>query len=1263
MGMALEQLLVRVSDAPEVSPNSETCVQQVARVCGLAAAPHEDDNKLCTLSGFADTKQQLAVACLLHWQLLQAEESGATISVSDSAMGTCFSLAELLNCDKTALEMPKAGAVHVLDSTAFVKEVLQQEEQDKKVQILDCREQREFLGLASGKEVSGHLDGAMNVPFASIFTADSDDVDEEKDDQVPAVDKSGEGAFLLSAEKLRDVFEVNGIELERPVAVVASVPAEAAAVATALLLAGQSAWVAFCVDALTDPLVASLPSSFTGDIFHQDRLLYKDDKGGFDLSPLLEKNTTAKDVDTQEAQELEKAYNEELNGKGSKKRGDADEEEEEEKVEEIVWIKDGRRFFDMPSPVNKAEFLDASRAIFRVVSFVLAPFGFPASLRKKRSVQEIKTQCGSLFQDVIEVCSDLIYQEKEINEGAMAMSVHKWVEVKHDHECTAQVKAINELWEVLYTPPAVVEVPDLTDDHVLELATKLEEKVRELVSQRTPWAFDTVYEEEEDEESVDEDEDFDMQEEVINLEEDEFSEGEKEEETAFNGKEKTAERTEDDTVKEQDIDESEPTSNEDTVDEVETINKEEGSTNTEKEVNTIKVNGAFNEEDATTGDVPDKEDTAAKQEVSTEEPIYKEQGATGSTTEATETTNEEKDAKSNIAPSRERPEPVDTLAESWKHMYPSVVYALGFIPQDVEANHKKLSTLQIKSFIQAVAEASWAVIKDETKELSQVEFQALCETLNGEKREQLTDCAAEAEKSLYVLRHFLTRSLKTNDSLADKLAGVREAVLDGDIRRRSGRNQVALAAYSKAFEYLPLYHKDLENAVVGRARCFLDMSELGRAKTEALLALKLNPYSVGAYECLGSVAEKTGHPKEAMQHYVTSFILDGSRSPEYAESIDRASRLVGRQVAKALFAGMEKVHELPSSWLVNSYFESFEHDADYAARVPFDIAKKEDVEQADLDAITLLHRAIHYKRTKNYGDAQRDIWTLVAKDMEAEGLTVEDRALALNLHASLLYVAGDVHTAVEVISKSLALQPTLVNSLVKKGGFLAEIGETDEATSCFSEAMELDPNEADVHLHLGQMELLDGNYYKASQCLRRCISRSDALPVTHVSYGMALYKSGSTYQAKDVFEEASKKFPESAEVHLFHGEVLADQGNYADAMRHFLTAWELSPECPLPFLNAGRVYVGTNDPMRAIAHFKQALEVDPRCSSAHLDIAQVLFAQGRTSEAFEHFEVAASCCRFLPEVEEVCACQEMAKMQLKVTEILGVELRHIMRSK
>ncbi|CAH0477198.1 unnamed protein product [Peronospora belbahrii] len=1219
------------------------CIQQLARVCGLVAAFHSEKSTFCTLSGFKDTKQQVAVACMIHWKLQQDQEGGVKVSMNNLAMGTCLSLAQLLNCDKMAMEILEHGIVTVLDADSFVNEVLHQTKEDNELQVVDCREQKEFLGLANDKEVSGHLEGAKNVPFASIFATDSDSNGTEQEDGDSMVESSCDGASLLPVEKLREVFEGNGIDLRKPVAVVASLPAEAAAVATALLLTGQCTRVAFCSDALNDELVASFPSSYTADILGEGQLLYKDDKGTFDLSPQLDGIDTAVGADRKaKMAELENIYKEELSRKASKERGN---DKTEDKVEEIVWIKDSRRFFDMPSPISKLEFLDASRAIFRVVSFVLAPFGFPALLRKKLSLQEVKTQCGSLFQDVIEVCSDLIYQQKELNEGAMAMSVHKWIEQNHDFECTEQVKAINEIWEVLYTPPAVVEVPDLSEDHVFELATRLDQKMRELVGQRTPWAFLSV-----DEEEPNDEKDFDPQEVVRNVDKKEFSDEElnkmDKEDKACTRKNDTDEQ--EIRAKEGGVDEAETASKADIVFENKASSKADGH---------IVEDKMSDEVDANDGKVINKKQEDKEVQVASDK-----SDANDNDVEAVHSGSV--DVKIDRSPDRERSESEDNRIESWKHMYPSVVYSLGFIPQDMDTNHKKLSTLQIKSLVQALAEASWDVIKNETKELSQVEFQALCETLGSEKRDQLTECVAEADKSLYVLKHFLTRSLKKDDdSLGDKLAGVREAVLDGDNRRRSGRNHVALAAYSKAFDYLPLYHKDLGNAVVGRARCFLDMKELGRAKTEALVALRLNPYSVGAYECLGSVEEKTNHPEAAMQHYVTCFILDGSRSPEHAESIDRVSRVVGRRVAKARFAEMEKVHELPSAWLVNSYFESFEHDFDHAARVPFDIAKKEDMKQLDLDALTLLYRAIHYKRSKKYGEAQRDIRALVSKDMEAEGLSVENRALALNLHASLLYVAGDVHTALEVIDQSLALQPTMVNSLVKKGGFLAELGETDEATLCFSKAVELDSKEADVHLHVGQMELLNGNYYEAVQCLRRCISRSDALPVTHVSYGMALYKSGSTYQAKDVFKEASTMFPHSAEVHLFHGEVLADQGNYADAMRHFLTAWELSPQCPLPFLNAGRVYVGTNDPMRAITHFQQALEVDPRCSSAHLDIAQVLFAQGRTTEAFEHFEVAASCCRFLPEVEEVCACEVMAKMQLKVTEILGVELRHIMRSK
>lgn len=963
---------------------------------------------------------------------------------------------------------------------------------EKQLQIVDCRALDAFLGLDASAQVAGHFDGAWNLPFGSLF----------------ALSDTGGDAALLLLEELHGVLVKDaGIDLEIPVAVISSNVSEAALVALCLFLAGHDT-VSLCFTVLSEELIATVPKEFTSGIFHHDQLLYPSESGAFDLSPLGE-DAEAEVIDEAATKEVDEAYTERINGKGEYQTNDTEEEKEETPKEEIVWVKDGKRFFDMPAPITKEVFLDASLAIYRVVSFVLAPYGFPAALHDSLSLSEVKSQFGSLFQDVIEVCSDLVYSLKGLNEGAMAMSVHKWVEEKHDKDCTQRVKEINEIWETLYEVPRVVEVPHLSDERVLDVAKKLKESLEAAVRKRAAWAFEKV-------------------------------------DSKSDGEDITAE---------------------------------------------------------------DHEGTQRK------------------------------------------------VTAGWQYMYPGVVYALGFIPQEPAVDHKKLSTLQIKSLIQAIAEATWEVVGGES--LNQIEFQALCDTMQSEvDRSVVQDIAHAAEQSLYVVKHFLTRSVPKDDEYANSMTAVRNAVEEGNRKFRSGRHQVALAAYSKAFEHLPLFHKDLEKAMVGRANCFIKIDQLDMARAEAEIALKLNPFSADAYTCLGSIEEKLSHPDEAMQHFVTSFILDGSRSPEHAEAIDRVSRLVGRDVAKDVFNKMVMVHELPSSWLTKSYFDSFEHDADNGAKVPFDIEKKIDVPYAELDAETLLYRAIHHKRTRNFREAQRDISAVI--DME---LDAELKALALNFHASFLYVAGDVNAALDAISQSLALNPSLVNSLVKKGGFLSELGEINEAALCFDEAMELDPNDADVHLHMGQMELLDGNYYKAVQCLRKSMSRSEALAVTHVSYGMALYKSGSIYQANDVFDEAVKAFPTSPEVHLFQGEVLADQGNYADAMKHFLQAFELSPECPLPFLNAGRVYVGTNDPMRAIAHFQQALEIDPRCSSAHLDIAQVLFAQGRTSEAFEHFDIAATCCRFLPEVEEVCSCRAMAKMQLKVTEILGVELRHIMRSK
>ncbi|RHY10881.1 hypothetical protein DYB36_002606 [Aphanomyces astaci] len=643
---------------------------------------------------------------------------------------------------------------------------------------------------------------------------------------------------------------------------------------------------------------------------------------------------------------------------------------------------------------------------------------------------------------------------------------------------------------------------------------------------------------------------------------------------------------------------------------------------------------------------------------------------------------------------RESPQPISEL--TW---YPCVAYQLGYRFTSSRSNHpKKQSSLQVKAKIQAVFEGIQAALKaQECPTLDAIQLQAVINSVQSDK--STADMNA-ALASTFSSHHVV------NDDVADEqakptddgaLAAFGAKLRTGDFSVRRLDDDEAIKRYTEALNCLPVNHTAVVEALTKRAKCYVRTNRLELAAADCKLALDLSPYCADAYAVKGAIDEQHKDFNLALQHHVLAFILGGSRQLDVAEVIEHVSKLVGRDQAKSVWANMAKRHELPSSWLVDSYFLSFSRDAD-AGVSTVHVKSQSKSDDAVSNVLNddqfddLLVQAIDHKRSKRYAQAQALFATLAAyvsttttTDDEPENLdnvldgasttttststakkafkTKRDRhVIALNFHATFMYIAGDVESALAVIDEALALDDTHLNSVVKKAGFLCELGEFEAADECFTHAATVDENSGDVYLHRGQMELIQGDYAAAVSSLRRSMTRCESLAVTHISYAMALYKAGSVYQSVDVFKSALEQFPTSHEVHLFYGDVLSDRADYGLAMEHLKKAVELAPACPLPWLNAGRIFVATNDAGHAIAHFEQALQVDPRCSAAHLDLAQVYFAQGKVERAMEHFDVATTTCRFLPEVEDACACRSVAMMQLKATTILGVELRHLLKS-
>ncbi|KDO33895.1 hypothetical protein SPRG_01775 [Saprolegnia parasitica CBS 223.65] len=596
-------------------------------------------------------------------------------------------------------------------------------------------------------------------------------------------------------------------------------------------------------------------------------------------------------------------------------------------------------------------------------------------------------------------------------------------------------------------------------------------------------------------------------------------------------------------------------------------------------------------------------------------------------------------------------------------MYPTVVYALGFRFQTPCSTMTKQSTLQVKAKVQAVYEGVRSAV---ASDLDAIQLQALVECLADDEKALVTDLAA----ATFGTHHVVNDDVFVDPRMTQTAqANFKAALGRGTRAHNRGDYDDALRFFSSAMNCVPLYHASIADALAKRAKTHLSLGNLESAIRDSKEALSVAPFCMEAYATLGALAEKREDYDDALQMHVLAFILGGSRAIDQADTIERVSKHVGRSKAKEIWAAMEMRHDIPSTWLVDSYFQSFFRDADYPMST-VSVSKLPTLDPSTQFEL-LLVRAIHHKRCRRYPEAQADFAALAAcllprleeNDVVDDPTVRKHYVIALNLHASFLYITGDVNTALHVIEVALQLDPDHLNSVIKKAGFLVEVGDFDAATEAFADATRLDPNSADVYLHMGQMELILCEYGAAVTSLRKAMARCESMYVTHISYGMALYKAGSVYQSLDVFKTALELFPTSHEVRLFYGDVLSDRGDYGSAMAHLRAAYDMSPECPLHLLNAGRIFVATNDAAHAIAHFEEALRLDPKSSAGHLDLAQVYFAQGCVDEAMTHFDKAIDTCRFLPEVEDACACRAVALMQLHATEILGVDLRHMLKNK
>ena len=230
---------------------------------------------------------------------------------------------------------------------------------------------------------------------------------------------------------------------------------------------------------------------------------------------------------------------------------------------------------------------------------------------------------------------------------------------------------------------------------------------------------------------------------------------------------------------------------------------------------------------------------------------------------------------------------------------------------------------------------------------------------------------------------------------------------------------------------------------------------------------------------------------------------------------------------------------------------------------------------------------------------------LMAQEKFAVALPLMMRVVALKPdHAkaywhigNVLRKTGDFAGALAAFNKAQEINPqdvetlndtgnTLAEALNDKGTMLKEIGRLPEATTCYEEALSLNPNHHGFINNLGVIHFLQNNQDTAE----------------------ALYKAALTIH------------PEYPEAHSNLGGILRFKGDLDGAILHCQKALAFRPDYPDALNNLGNAFKDARRFEEAIVAYNEALRLVPDNAEFHMNLASALLALGRFDEGWLGFE-------------------------------------------
>ena len=232
------------------------------------------------------------------------------------------------------------------------------------------------------------------------------------------------------------------------------------------------------------------------------------------------------------------------------------------------------------------------------------------------------------------------------------------------------------------------------------------------------------------------------------------------------------------------------------------------------------------------------------------------------------------------------------------------------------------------------------------------------------------------------------------------------------------------------------------------------------------------------------------------------------------------------------------------------------------------------------DAFSL---AMQMHRHGNYDGAEM----LYRKLLKA----VPDDPDVLHFFGVLLHQRGDSNAAVDLIEKSILLDPVPAGPYNNLGNVLLEMERFAEATDAFQKSIARQPWHADAHSNLGTVLKAQGQFDKANEAYLRAIEIDPAHAEAHNNYGNLLSSQGKVKEAIVYYSRAITLVPHHPQARKLLGVAYYSLGEIGAAANVFHQWTQDEPDNPI----AHHMYAacsGQNVPHRASdAYIEQSFDI------------------------------------------------------------------------